>query len=92
MPHKKETTLIFLNGLLSQYKSPTRVETYSVTYRLLLQGAQMMSETGVLCLVTCSDDSVYPIYSCVKGKLVEVNRRLLDNPSLIVSKVSTVHK
>jgi len=41
----------------------------------------------VVCLVTCTDGSVYTIYSCVKGRLVEVNTRLLDNPSLLVSKV-----
>lgn len=46
-----------------------------------------MSETGVICHVTCSDGTEYPLHACVKGKLIEVNERLLKNPQLLVDKV-----
>ena len=47
----------------------------------------MLSETGVVCMITCTDGTTYNIYSCVKGKLVEVNDRLVNNISLVTEKV-----
>lgn len=48
----------------------------------------MLSETGVVCMITCTDDTTHSVYSCIKGKLVEVNDRLIENVSLLTSKVS----
>ncbi|XP_067930266.1 protein Abitram-like [Watersipora subatra] len=53
------------------------------------KGAQVLSEVGVVCIVTCSDGSVYSVYSCIKGKLVEVNSALIDNPLLLTAKTWT---
>ena len=50
----------------------------------------MLSETGVVCMITCTDGTTYNIYSCVKGKLVEVNDRLVNNISLLTEKVGVV--
>ncbi|XP_002734820.1 protein Abitram-like [Saccoglossus kowalevskii] len=53
------------------------------------KGGQWVNETGPLCIITCDDDSQYTIYSCVNGKLVEVNEKLLSVPNLINEKPST---
>ena len=47
-----------------------------------------MDESTVLCEITCDDGSVYKICSCIRGRLVEVNTRLLENPELLNTRVS----
>ncbi|KAJ8878315.1 hypothetical protein PR048_018892 [Dryococelus australis] len=47
------------------------------------KGAQFLQATSVLCMVECADGSSYKVYSCLTGKLVEVNERLVDRPQLI---------
>lgn len=49
-----------------------------------------MDETTVLCEITCDDGSVYKICSCLRGRLVEVNTRLLEEPNLLNTKVSFI--
>ncbi|GFY44724.1 protein Abitram [Trichonephila inaurata madagascariensis] len=47
------------------------------------KGGQKLSEKSVLCTVKCNNDCEYTIYSCIVGKLVEVNERLVENPKLL---------
>jgi glycine cleavage system H lipoate-binding protein len=37
--------------------------------------------------ITCSDNTSYFVYSCISGKLVELNDTLLTNPHLVSEKV-----
>ncbi|XP_005104620.1 protein Abitram [Aplysia californica] len=50
------------------------------------RGAQWLGPTAVLCEVTCSDESKYTLYCCVKGQLVEVNENLITKPCLLTEK------
>ncbi|EDV19667.1 expressed hypothetical protein [Trichoplax adhaerens] len=53
------------------------------------RGAQMVNETSPLCHITCDDGSKYTISSCVKGKLIEINELLIENPDLLAEKPCT---
>lgn len=50
------------------------------------RGAQKLSPESILCYIECEDTTVYPVYSCIKGKLVEINENLVENPNLLVEK------
>ena len=52
-------------------------------------GGQRVDEHSILCLVECEDDSLYTIRAGVKGKLVEVNEPLIENPNLLMTKSET---
>ncbi|XP_060110500.1 protein Abitram isoform X1 [Heteronotia binoei] len=52
------------------------------------RGAQFLTELAPLCHIFCSDGEQYTIYSCIRGRLIEVNESILNNPSLIQQKVS----
>lgn len=47
------------------------------------KGAMNLQPTTALAIVTCKDDSQYKVVSCITGKLIEVNERLIDNPELL---------
>jgi len=49
-----------------------------------------MQEAMKLCDVTCADGSMYSFFACVKGHLIEVNKRLADDPTLLQRKVMWV--
>ncbi|XP_062986278.1 protein Abitram [Elgaria multicarinata webbii] len=53
------------------------------------RGAQFLTELAPLCRILCSDGEEYTIYSCIRGRLIEVNEKILDNPSLLQEKPST---
>ncbi|KAM4688982.1 protein Abitram [Discoglossus pictus] len=53
------------------------------------RGAQFLTEFAPLCRITCSDDEEYTIYSCIRGRLLEVNENILQNPGLLKEKPST---
>ncbi|ETE68922.1 hypothetical protein L345_05276, partial [Ophiophagus hannah] len=53
------------------------------------RGAQFLTELAPLCRILCSDGEEYTIYSCIRGKLIEVNENILENPSLLQEKPST---
>ncbi|XP_070566846.1 protein Abitram-like isoform X2 [Ptychodera flava] len=53
------------------------------------KGGQWVNETSPLCIITCDDNAEFTIYSCVNGKLVEVNENLLSRPQLLTEKPST---
>lgn len=48
------------------------------------RGAQKLLPDSLLCSIECEDGTKYPVYSCIKGKLMEINNTLLDNPNLLV--------
>lgn len=50
------------------------------------KGGQRLKKESVLCTVKCSDECEYTLYSCIPGTLVEVNQRLIENPSLLTEK------
>jgi len=49
-------------------------------------GAQFLQPNSPLCYIECADSSKYTIHSCVKGKLVEINNALIENPKLLIEK------
>ncbi|XP_063306640.1 protein Abitram [Pelobates fuscus] len=53
------------------------------------RGAQFLTEFAPLCRILCSDGEEYTIYSCIRGRLLEVNERILENPELLQEKPST---
>ena len=54
------------------------------------KGAQAVDEKSILCWIETESDNVrYPVRSCVRGKLVEINERVIKNPQLIVQKPLT---
>lgn len=50
------------------------------------RGAQILNAKSALCFVVCSDGTKYTLYSGVQGKLVEINEKLIENPSLLINK------
>uniref|UniRef100_A0A803TS67 Protein Abitram n=1 Tax=Anolis carolinensis TaxID=28377 RepID=A0A803TS67_ANOCA len=50
------------------------------------RGAQFLTELAPLCRIFCTDGDEYTIYSCIRGKLIEVNENILENPSLLQEK------
>ncbi|KAJ7386362.1 hypothetical protein OS493_008483 [Desmophyllum pertusum] len=53
------------------------------------KGAQHLQPDSLLCEVTCSSGTKYSLYSCVRGKLVEVNEELVSKPHLMLEKPET---
>ncbi|KAL8194178.1 UNVERIFIED_CONTAM: hypothetical protein K2H54_002383 [Gekko kuhli] len=53
------------------------------------RGAQFLTELAPLCRIFCSDGEEYTIYSCIRGRLIEVNESILSNPSLLQQKPFT---
>ncbi|XP_044730044.1 protein Abitram [Chrysoperla carnea] len=50
------------------------------------KGGQHLEPNSILCKIECEDGSVYNIYSCIKGKLVEINDNLSTDSSLLLTK------
>ncbi|XP_053695433.1 protein Abitram [Sabethes cyaneus] len=46
-------------------------------------GGMIVQADSTLALVTCNDGSVFKVRSCIQGKLVEVNQRLVENVGLL---------
>ncbi|KAI1243210.1 hypothetical protein IHE44_0000798 [Lamprotornis superbus] len=53
------------------------------------RGAQFLTELAPLCRISSSDGEEYTIYSCIRGRLIEVNESILSNPALLQEKPST---
>ncbi|KAM9838734.1 protein Abitram isoform 1-T1 [Aulostomus maculatus] len=53
------------------------------------RGGQFLTDFAPLCRITCTDDTEYTIYSCIRGRLLEVNENILETPSLLLEKPST---
>jgi len=48
------------------------------------KGGQYLDANAVLTIIECEDGSQYPVRSCVKGKLIEINDNVVKNPQMIV--------
>ncbi|XP_063042038.1 protein Abitram [Engraulis encrasicolus] len=53
------------------------------------RGGQFLTDFAPLCRVTCTDGNEYTIYSCIRGRLVEVNEDIITRPELLLEKPST---
>lgn len=53
------------------------------------RGGQFLTDFAPLCRITCTDETEYTIYSCIRGRLLEVNESILENPALLLEKPST---
>ncbi|NWR71593.1 F206A protein, partial [Centropus unirufus] len=53
------------------------------------RGAQFLTELAPLCRISSSDGEEYTIYSCIRGRLIEVNENIISNPALLQEKPST---
>ncbi|XP_034016074.1 protein Abitram isoform X2 [Thalassophryne amazonica] len=51
------------------------------------RGGQFLTDFAPLCRITCTDDTEYTIYSCIRGRLLEVNESILETPALLLEKV-----
>lgn len=52
-------------------------------------GAQCLEPMSILCVIECADGSKYSVRSCVFGKLIEVNEKLVGDPQLLEKKYNT---
>lgn len=48
------------------------------------KGGQNVDEKAILVIIECSDGSSYPVRSCLKGKLIEINENVVKSPELIL--------
>uniref|UniRef100_G3NR91 Protein Abitram n=1 Tax=Gasterosteus aculeatus TaxID=69293 RepID=G3NR91_GASAC len=61
--------------------------TWPVNYSPI--GGQFLTDFAPLCRITCTDETEYTIYSCIRGRLLEVNESILETPTLLLEKPST---
>lgn len=47
------------------------------------KGGMALQQDSTLAILTGKDDQTYKVPSCVKGKLIEVNSRIIKNPNLM---------
>ena len=50
------------------------------------KGGQGLDEKSILCFIECESGETYTIQSCVKGRLVTINQKVVENPQLILEK------
>ncbi|KAM9494565.1 protein Abitram [Clarias gariepinus] len=53
------------------------------------RGGQFVTEFAPLCRITCTDDTEYTVFGCIRGRLLEVNEDILKHPDLLLEKPST---
>ncbi|XP_029370490.1 protein Abitram [Echeneis naucrates] len=53
------------------------------------RGGQFLTDFAPLCRITCTDETEYTIYSCIRGRLLEVNENILERPALLLEKPFT---
>lgn len=53
------------------------------------RGGQFLTEFAPLCRITCTDEQEFTIFSCIRGRLLEVNEVILNKPDLLMEKPST---
>lgn len=49
------------------------------------RNAQKLEQQSLICFIETTDGNTYPVYSCMQGKLIEINRKLNNNPNLLQS-------
>ena len=52
------------------------------------KGGVKLKPNTLLCKVYCKDELVYSIVACIRSQLIEINKKLINNPQLITSDVS----
>jgi glycine cleavage system H lipoate-binding protein len=50
------------------------------------KGGQSLDEKSILFYINCESGERYPVRSCVRGKLISLNQKIVENPSLIFNK------
>ncbi|XP_033103178.1 protein Abitram-like [Anneissia japonica] len=50
------------------------------------KGGQWLNPSSPLCCITCEDETKFTMYSCIRGKLAEVNEKLIASPNLLKEK------
>jgi len=46
-------------------------------------GGQFLQQGEPLCIIRCADGSAHPVHCCIRGKLIEINQRLVQEPDLL---------
>ena len=54
------------------------------------KGGQGVDERAILCFIECENDEKFAVRACVKGKLIGINQKIVDNPQWIVEKTPGV--
>ncbi|NXX85355.1 F206A protein, partial [Urocolius indicus] len=72
-----------------QNKVSGKSKRHGYLFLFQTQGAQFLTELAPLCRISSSDGEEYTIYSCIRGRLIEVNENILTNPALLQEKPST---
>ena len=52
------------------------------------KGGQGVDERAILCYIECESGETFSVKSCVKGKLISINQKVVENPNLILDKSS----
>lgn len=47
------------------------------------KGGMILQDDSTLALITCKDNTIYKVPSCIRGKLIEVNERIVENPEIL---------
>ena len=50
------------------------------------KGGQGVDERSILCFIECENGESFSVRSCVKGKLIGINQKIVENPNLILEK------
>lgn len=50
------------------------------------KGGQGLDEKSILCFIECEDGQQFPVRSCIRGKLVGLNQKVVENPNIILEK------
>ena len=51
------------------------------------KGGQKLKPNTILCKLYCTDESVYSVVAGIKASLLEVNKKLIQNPRWLVTDV-----
>ncbi|NXT02874.1 F206A protein, partial [Jacana jacana] len=89
LQHGKTITSINYQISANCSRLQNKVSGKSKRVRLFRLGAQFLTELAPLCRISSSDGEEYTIYSCIRGRLIEVNENILSNPALLQEKPST---
>lgn len=77
-------TLAHSHPVVYEGKKITKIEFLDIK-----TGKQWTHETSPVCRIICDDGNVYSVLASIRGKLIEVNERLLVDPQLLVDKPNT---
>ena len=54
------------------------------------KGGQGVDERAILCFIECQNGEKFAVRACVKGKLVGINKKVVQNPQILLDKSSGV--